>query len=296
MPKPPQCAIFSRTHVHARRPARQGNTEGIPVSWELGATTRPWHDISFEDACAAIADAGYTDLAIFANKGEHPLTAKSSSADVDRVKRVTAQTGLSPSMLLASPPLRGEVAEAIAEYRGLIDLCVDAGVKYLMDCGTSDESLYERYYETMAELAPYALEKGIELQLKPHGGISLTGADLRKAHERVNSPGFTICYDPGNIIYYTKGENRPETDVHDVGGLATTCIIKDCTVDDGKPEVWLMPGEGLVDFPDVLGSLIGAGFDGPFYVECLGGDDHAEINARAKRVVAWLGELLAAHR
>jgi sugar phosphate isomerase/epimerase len=266
------------------------------MSWELGATTRPWHDISFEDACTAIADAGYTDLAIFASKGETPLNANSTPADVDRVKRVTSQHGLNPSMLLAGPPMSGDVADAITQYKGLIDICVDAGVKYLMECGVGDEALYERYYETMTELAPYAAEKGIELQLKPHGGISLTGADLRKAHERVNSPGYTICYDPGNIIYYTKGENRPETDVHEVAELATTCIIKDCTVDDGQPEVWLMPGEGLVDFPDVLGSLIGAGFDGPFYVECLGGDDHAEINKRAKRVHEWLGELLAPHR
>jgi len=265
------------------------------VSFELGATTRPWHDISFEDACAAIADAGYTDLAIFANKGEHPLNAKSTPSDVDRVKRVAAQTGLSPSMLLAGPRLSGDMAEAVAEYKGLVDICVEAGVKYLMECGVSDESLYERYYQTMMEVAPYAAEQGIEVQLKPHGGISLTGADLKKAHERVDSPGYTICYDPVNIIYYTKGENRPETDVHDVEGIVTTCIIKDCTVDDGKPEVWLMPGEGLVDFPDVLGSLIKGGFDGPFYVECLGGDNHAEINARAKKVHAWLGELLAPH-
>ena len=104
------------------------------MSFELGATTRPWHDISFEDACAAIADAGYTDLAIFANKGEHPLNAKSTPSDVDRVKRVAAQTGLSPSMLLAGPRLSGDMAEAVAEYKGLVDICVEAGVKYMIEC------------------------------------------------------------------------------------------------------------------------------------------------------------------
>ena len=37
--------------------------------------------------------------------------------------------------------------------------------------------------------------------------------DLIDVYRRVDRPGFGLCYDPGNIVYYTRGEERPETHV-----------------------------------------------------------------------------------
>ena len=52
----------------------------------------------------------------------------------------------------------------------------------------------------------------------------------------------------------------------------TTGIIKDCVVEDGKSDVMVTAGDGLVDFYAVLSGLVGGGFDGPLYVECVGSD------------------------
>jgi sugar phosphate isomerase/epimerase len=72
----------------------------------------------------------------------------------------------------------------------------------------------------------------------------------------------------------------------------TTVIIKDCIVKDGKPDVMITPGEGLVDFKKVVGGLIAAGFKGPLYVECVGGKTVAEINTNVRRTLDFVKGLL----
>jgi sugar phosphate isomerase/epimerase len=109
--------------------------------------------------------------------------------------------------------------------------------------------------------------------MKPHGGISLTTADLLRAHQAVGHPSFGICFDPGNIIYYTKGERRPEAEVADVVPVTTVFIVKDCVVRDGVPDVDVTAGDGLVDFPAVLRVFDTGGYTGPLYVECVGSQD-----------------------
>ena len=126
-----------------------------------------------------------------------------------------------------------------------------------------NEAYYADYFELMRQAAPHAAEMGVNITMKPHGGISLTVEDLIDADGKVNHPAFGICYDPGNIIYYTKGDLRPETDVATIAPKVTTTIIKDCVVEDGVPDVMVTPGEGLVDFETVLNGLVNGGFDGP---------------------------------
>ena len=102
---------------------------------------------------------------------------------------------------------------SLDDYKQLIGNAAALGAKWLLDCGTSNEAHYRDYYELMRRAAPYADQAGINIALKPHGGISLTIQDLIKADQEVNHSAFGICYDPGNIIYYTKGELRPETEI-----------------------------------------------------------------------------------
>jgi sugar phosphate isomerase/epimerase len=145
----------------------------------------------------------------------------------------------------------------------------------------------------MRQTAPYAEHVGVNITLKPHGGMTLTIDDLIKAYNEVNHPAFGICYDPGNIIYYTKGELRPEPDIARVAPMVTTGIIKDCIVEDGKPDVMITPGEGLVDFAKVLGGLVEGGFRGPLYVECVGGRELDEINKNVKSTLKFVSDILA---
>ena len=259
----------------------------------LGATTRPWHTFPFEEACRSIAAAGYSDVAVFSNAGAIPVTSATTAEEAAAVGALARGIGVEPTMLLSSPRLDLPVDEAVAEYCRLIDACAALGAPWLMNCGAEDPATYEPFREIMRQCSPYGQERGVALAMKPHGGIGLTGRMMAETAEAVGHPNFSICYDPGNIIYYTKGERRPETDVPDVAPHVSICIIKDCIVKDDTPDVWILPGEGWVDFGSVLGSLTSAGFRGPLYVECLGGEEKADIDERAARTHELIGGIVA---
>jgi len=133
----------------------------------------------------------------------------------------------------------------------------------------------------------------VVITLKPHGGISLTSEDILKAKERVDNVAFGICYDPGNIIHYSKGEERPESSIDEVAAVVYTAIIKDCIVVDGNPNVQITPGEGLVDFEQILGSLTKSGYLGPYYVECVSGVETEEIVKNIKATYKFVSDILS---
>ena len=259
----------------------------------IGCTTRPYGSLTFAEACQHIAAAGYTDVAVFANAGQIPVRADSTDAEIAETREATADAGLTPSMLIGSTKLNLGLDAAVDDYKRLIDNAAALGTKWLLDCGTGNEAHYADYFELMRRAAPHAGEAGVNITMKPHGGISLTVQDLIEADAKVNHPAFGICYDPGNIIYYTKGDLRPETDAAVAAPKVTTTIIKDCAIEDDTPDVMVTPGEGLVDFEKVLGGLVAGGFEGPLYVECVGGKTVDEINGNIKSTLKFVSDILA---
>ena len=199
-------------------------------------------------------------------------------AAVADVRKAAEDAGVVPSMLIGGTRLGGGLDAAVDDYKRLIDNAAALGATWLLDCGTSNEAHFDDYFELMRQAAPHAHEVGVNITMKPHGGISLTVSHLLEANQNVNHAAFGICFDPGNIIYYTKGDLRPETDVSEVAPVVTTGIIKDCSVIDGVPDVMVTPGDGLVDFHSVLSGLVGGGFGGPLYVECVGGKEPDEVD------------------
>ena len=260
----------------------------------IGCTTRPYESLTFSEACDHISAAGYTDVAVFTNAGQNPVRADSTMAEIKTARETAANAGLTPSAVMGSVRFLNEGWEvSLNDYKRLIDNAAALGSKWLLDCGTSNEAHYGNYYELMRRAAPHAAQVGVNIALKPHGGITLTVQDLIKAAQEVGHSAFGICYDPGNIIYYTKGALRPETDINAIAPKVTTVIIKDCIVKDGEPNVMVTPGEGLVDFGRVVGGLVAGGFDGPLYVECVGGSTLNEINANVETTLEFVSDVLS---
>jgi len=263
------------------------------MTFTFGSTTRPWDKWSFEQACQSISNAGYEEVSVYLHSGIIPVTSDSTQEDIESAAGIIKKYDLTPSMLLGSPKLDIDTDAAVADFIKLIDASAMLGVRWLMNGGTENPALYEKYYEIMRQTAPYAGKKGIQILLKPHGGLGLTAKDLVFSVEHVNLPALRICYDPGNVIYYTKGKVRPGADVDDVAELVVFCIIKDCIIKaDGSPDVWILPGEGLVDFSTVLSKLVNSGFAGPLHVECLGGAELDDINLRAWKTREWLEKIV----
>lgn len=241
----------------------------------IGSTTRPYAGLSYSEAFARIGKAGYTDVAIFANQiGDAkviPVDTDSTPTEVAAVKKAASDGGVNPSMLLGRAHLDKGLDGAVADYKKLLDNAAELGAKWILELGTSKEEFYEIYPKVMRQAAEHAKEVGVGISLKPHGGISLTARELVDLCSQIDHPSFTVSYDPGNIIYYTKGEVRPESEVSEIAPLTSTAIIKDCIIhEDGKPDVNVTAGDGLVEFYTVLSGLVGGGFAGPLYVECVG--------------------------
>ncbi len=264
----------------------------------IGCTTRPHASLTLAEACEHIAAAGYTDVAVFGNKIDadrsgNLVRSDSTPDEMAAARKAVSDAGLEPSMLIGSTKLNLGLDAAVDDYKKLIDNAAALGTTWLLDCGTSKEELYDQYYELMSRAAPHAGQAGVNITLKPHGGITLTVEGLTHAYNTVNHPAFGICFDPGNVIYYTKGELRPETDVDEIAPMVTTGIIKDCVVEDGKPDVVVTPGEGLVEFDTVLSGLVAGGFTGPLYVECVGGKELDEIDKNIKSTLGFVKNILA---
>ena len=260
----------------------------------IGCTTRPYGKLSFPDACGYIAAAGYTDVAVFSSGGAVPVRSDVTSDEAKAVGRIARDAGLEPSMLIGSTKVDLGVDKATDDYKTLIDRAADMGAKWLLSCGVGNPDLFGAFYEVMRRCAPHAEQAGLAITLKPHGGITLTFEDLAKAYHEVEHPAFGLCFDPGNIIYYTKGELRPEPGLDKLDGLLNTGIIKDCVVEDDKADVMVTPGQGLVDFPKVLAGMVGGGFTGPLYVECVGGTELGEIDANVEATLPFVQEIVAA--
>jgi sugar phosphate isomerase/epimerase len=253
----------------------------------IGCTTRPFANVPFAEACQRIAAAGYTDVAVFT-----AVKAESTREEVLTARQAALGSGLKPSLMLAHARLELGIDGAVAEYRRLIDNAALLGASWLLDLGSDKAELYDRYVSVMQQAAPYAERLGLKISVKPHGGITLTADDLIALIKRVGHPAYGICYDPGNIIYYTMGARRPEMDLDKVAPLVTTGIIKDCIVRDGKPDVMITPGEGWVNFEAVFKGLLGGGFRGPLYLECVGGATLEEIDRNVLRTREYVYAIL----
>jgi len=253
----------------------------------IGCTTRPFGSAPFAEACQRIASAGYTDVAVFT-----AVKAESTREEVLAARQAALDAGLKPSLVLAHARLELGVDGAVAEYRRLIDNAALLGASWLLDLGSDKAELYDSYVAVMQQGATYAERLGLQISVKPHGGITLTADDLLALIKRVDRPAFGICYDPGNIIYYTKGARRPEMDIDRVAPLVTVGIIKDCIVVDDKPDVMITPGEGWVNFEAVFKGLLGGGFSGPLYLECVGGSTAEEIDRNVLRTRQYIEAIL----
>ena len=258
----------------------------------LGSTTRPYNQLTFAEACQRIASAGYSDIAIFAHNREMPVDSGSSADEVPAARQAATDAGLNPSMLLGRTHLELGLEAAIDDYKRLIDNTAALGCQWILELGTGKEEHYGDYPRLISAVVGHAQTAGIGISLKPHGGISLTAQELVELRDQIDHPAFRISYDPGNIIYYTKGAVRPEDEVEQVASHTSTLIIKDCSLDGDQPDVMVTVGDGLVDFSFVIGKLRAGGFRGPMYVECVGSTEPDEVDTDLKRTRAYIAALI----
>jgi len=257
---------------------------------QLGCLNRPWHEHTLEEALAGIAAGGYATVGFTGQQGKPTLSADCTDEQLARIGSLLRQHNLRAQVWIGQPDVYREAEEAVRRFQREIAHAEQLGLRYAILCGTAEESKYEHWYALVERCLDYAQEHQVMLLLKPHGGISALAEDLLRARQRLAHPSFGICYDPGNIYYYT---GRPaEEDLPKVASHVKAMCIKD-EVNGKHGEVMITPGTGLVDFRRIFAMLADVGFSGPCWVECLGGKSLAEINEEAKKTYQFIAEIAA---
>jgi sugar phosphate isomerase/epimerase len=264
------------------------------TTYQLGCYTRPWDQYEYRVALDGIAEAGFKYAGIMTAKGKTwvIVNVDSTIEEIATLSQEVKKRGLKTLSIYGGEfPVAKSIEAGIEGLKKLIDHCRTCDCPHLLLGGTTEEKLVAPYYKVVAECCAYAVEKGVTLTIKPHGGQNATGPQCRKIIEEVGWPSFRLWYDPGNIFYYSDGKLDPVTDCATVDGLVAGMSIKDF-----KPpkEVLVTPGSGQVDFPKVMKRLRQGGFtSGPIVVECLNRAATApEITREAVKARTFLEQLI----
>jgi len=258
------------------------------MSIQIGCFNRPWNQLSLDCAFESIAKAGFECSGLLRHNAAHVITGDSTPEEIEAVSKQAQQHGL-PLVVSYCPIQLGlPTEEAAADFKKQIDAVAALGAGTLLLMGAKVEQK-DAFCEVVPLCTDYAAEKNIILGMKPHGGISATGSDCLEIVERIAADSFRIWYDPGNVVHYAGG--RPAEDVKCVAKYVTGLCVKDSP---GQGEgASISPGKGTVEFRAFFDVLLGAGFDGPAVVECVGGETPEEVNEEAKYTADFLKGMLA---
>ncbi|OPZ23123.1 MAG: Xylose isomerase-like TIM barrel [candidate division BRC1 bacterium ADurb.BinA364] len=259
----------------------------------LGAFTRPWTMLPYPDAMWRLGRV-FSAGGIMRCQGRLAIDLDSTEEEARAAADVARERGVALLCMLAQAPHVAQSAEAgAADFRRNVDLAAAAAIPHILATGIGDASKQAVYIEALRLAAPYAAERGTTIGLKPHGGITATGADCRRIAEAVGRRGFGLWFDPGNFIHYDGLDP-----VREAAPMAEYCVgvcLKDCRRDEaGKPNVNILPGTGEVDFEACLRTLAKADFDGPMLIECLGGAEPDEVDANARQAKEYFEAMLRA--
>lgn len=263
-----------------------------PGAWQIGCYTRPWGKYDYRVALDGIAAAGFKFAGIMTAKGGWLVTADTPPEHVAAIAAEVKSRGLRVGSLSGGNfMLNDRLDDGIARLQRLIDRAVICGCPSLLIGGTARPELADNYYKVVARCCDYAAAHGVSLSIKPHGPANATGAACRQLIQQVGHKNFGLCYDPGNILYYSDGKLDPVDDSAAADGLMFGMCVKDYRA---PKDVMLTPGTGQVDFPKVFARLRRGGFTrGPLIVEGLTPGDAAQLTAEARKARQFVTALVS---
>ncbi len=257
--------------------------------WEIGCWTRPWAKYDYPVAMDAIAEAGFKYIGLTgANTRTGRVIALANTIEeCQQVGEEASKRGLTITNVYGGGIPLHEGGEGL---RKMIDNCSAAGAQSVMLAGLGNQETYRDSCKTVAECCDYAARKQVVIVLKPHGGTTGTGPQLRQAVEQVAHDDFTVMYDPGNIYYYSDGELDPVLDAAVLDGSVTGMSVKDYK---HPKTVSITPGTGQVEFPALMERLRKGGFThGPLIIETLAPGDLDHTLQEAKKAREFVEELV----
>ncbi len=185
---------------------------------------------------------------------------------VPAVKKRLADHGLTATSLHDKCHL--DEPEVVEKAKPILGACAELGAKICFLSGKTEMADRVIVYERLRAIGDAAAACGVTVSLETHPPL-ITNGDLgRQTMEAIDHPNVRINFDTANIYYYNQGGDAV-TELTKVLDYVASVHLKDT---NGKYQDFHFPtlGEGVVDFPGVLGMLCERGFSGPYTLELEG--------------------------
>jgi sugar phosphate isomerase/epimerase len=260
---------------------------GLPARaaerYQLGCQTLPYRAFPFSRALEGIRKAGYRYvMPSSTHEGKPAFAPALTSSGRAALKRQVQDAGLEPLMAFAGLGMDIRKPEGMKTFLAELDLAVEFGMKFVVGAGPwyytrfptvpkrarDWEQECDEFCAAIEQAVKHAESIGITITMKPHTGITATGAACLKLMKRIVSDRFKICWDAGNVSYY-EGIN-PDPDLPDLAPYVKAVCIKDHQ--GGRAEAnFPVPGSGQIDHELMFRTLFAGGFSGPLALERVDG-------------------------
>ncbi len=247
------------------------------------------------DTIEILASIGYRGIEIMADV-PHAYPLQVSDRDIAEIRRVLDEHRMEisninafmhhadgdtyhPSWIEADARLR---AKRVEYTLNCIDLADKLGGKTISTEpggpveGMSREEAARLFREGLLAVENKAREKGVRILIEPEPGLLIENSlQFRELYHMLDPAVFGLNFDIGH--FFCVGEDPGEL-VREMKGATGHYHLEDIAA--SRKHHHLMPGEGVVDLPGVLGSIQEIGYDGFVTVELYTYESRAAEAAR----------------
>jgi len=254
----------------------------------------------FDETAARIAAAGYDGLELLADV-PHAWPAGLLEGPKKAIREAMARTGLEFSNINAfmmnavadhrQPYWHPSFIEPDPNYarvridhtRRALDLCAELGAPHIttepggpIPPGVSRAQAVDQFVEVLKPLAEHAEKLGILLLIEPEPELLLERTDQYvEIHERVGSEALGLNFDVGHA--FCMSEDLPKA-IAALAPLTRHYHLEDIAAT--RVHHHMVPGDGVIDFAEVVSAIKSTGYDGWLTVELYPFQDDPDAAAR----------------
>lgn len=267
---------------------------------KLAFSTNAYLRHPFDEAAARIAAIGYQGLELLADV-PHAWPAGLLEGPKQAIRDAMTKNGLEFANINAfmmnavddhrQPYWHPSFLEPDINYRQVridhtrrsLDLCAELGAPHIttepggpIPHGMSRQEAIDLFVEILKPLAEHAEKLGVMLLIEPEPELLLERTDqYLEIHDRVGSSAMGLNFDVGHA--YCMSEDLPKA-IAELAPLTRHYHLEDIAAT--RVHHHLVPGDGVIDFAEVVSAIRKTGYDGWLTVELYPFQDDPDTAAR----------------
>jgi sugar phosphate isomerase/epimerase len=229
--------------------------------------------MDWRDTLSQLAQAGLQGVDLFASYLAHV------EATVDECLAVLSSNGLTPAQYCVHtdfPTAGSDQQKSLDAIKAGADVCVKHGIRQLFSAGgqhsNSGPEAMSRYVDGLQKSLEIACAAGLGFSIENAGRMCHTWEELLECVTRVG-PQMRVTLDGGNFIL---AGSDPHVAAEKLGDRVVHVHVKNFVPAPGRqpwPFRYVPPSRGLTDYPRLVRTLVGYGFDGYLSFEPEGWPD-----------------------